>query len=84
MPTLSMEKTTTTHFQMGEQRSITLDHGSIVATDSSPEIVCIYAGRDVINDAVANFLPTCDRLTQERFMQILTDHIRKNDEIKAS
>lgn len=68
---------------MGDDRSINLQHGSIVATDSSSEIVSIYAGRDAINDAVANLLPHCDRSTQERFMQILTDHIRKVDSVEA-
>ena len=78
-----MEKTTTTHFQLGDDRTINLQHGSIVAKDSSSEIVSVYAGVDAINDAVANLLPCCDRSTQERFMQILTDHIRKVDSIEA-
>ena len=78
-----MEKTTTTHFQMGDNRSIHLQLGSIVAKDSSDQIVSIYAGTEAINDAVAELLPTCDRSTQERFLQILSDHIRKVDSIKA-
>jgi hypothetical protein len=78
-----MKKTTTTHFQLGDNRSINLQHGSIIATDLSPETVAIYAGTDAINDAVAAFLPYCSRSTQERFMQILTDHIRKVDSIEA-
>jgi hypothetical protein len=78
-----MDKTTTTHFELGDQRSIHLEHGSVVAKDSSSEIVSIYAGTDAINDAVAAFLPYCDRSTQERFLQILTDHIRKVDSIEA-
>ena len=80
---LSMKQTTTTHFQMGDNRSINLQHGSIIATDSSDQIVSVYAGTDVINDAVAKLLPSCDRSTQERFMQILTDHIRKADQVQA-
>ena len=80
---LSMDQTTTKHFQMGDSRSINLQHGSIIATDSSDQIVSIYAGKDAINDAVANLLPCCDRSTQERFLQILTDHIRKVDSIEA-
>ena len=78
-----MKQTTTTHFQMGDQRSINLQHGSIVATDSSDQIVSVYAGTEAINDAVAKLLPSCDRSTQERFMQILTDHIRKADQVQA-
>ena len=80
---LSMKQTTTTHFQLGDNRSINLQHGSIVATDSSDQIVSVYAGTDAINDAVAKLLPSCDRSTQERFMQILTDHIRKADQVQA-
>ena len=72
-----MDQTTTTHFQMGDDRSIILQHGSIIAKDSSDQIVSIYAGVEAINNAVANLLPCCDRSTQERFLQILTDHIRK-------
>ena len=78
-----MKRTITAHFQMGDNRSINLQHGSIVATDSSDQIVSVYAGTDVINDAVAKLLPSCDRSTQERFMQILTDHIRKVDSVEA-
>ncbi len=73
---LSMDKTTTTHFTLGDQRSIHLEHGSIVAKDSSSEIVSIYAGTDAINDAVANLLPQCDRITQERFLKILNAAIK--------
>ena len=80
---LPMKQTQTTHFQMGDNRSINLQHGSIIATDSSDQIVSIYAGTEAINDAVAKLLPSCDRSTQERFMQILTDHIRKVDSIEA-
>ena len=68
---------------MGDQRSINFQYGSIVATDSSDQVVSVYAGAEAINDAVAKLLPTCDRPTQERFMQILTDHIRKVDSIEA-
>lgn len=78
-----MKKTTTTHFQMDDNRSINFEYGSIIATDSSDQTVSVYAGMDAINNAVANLLPTCDRSTQERFMQILTDHIRKVDSIEA-
>lgn len=78
-----MKQTTTTHFQMGDNRSINLQHGSIIATDSSDQIVSVYAGIDAINDAVAAFLPYCSRSTQERFIQIINDHIRKVDSIEA-
>ena len=79
----TIQQTPPTHFQLGDNRSINLQHGSIIATDSSDQIVSVYAGTDAINDAVAKLLPSCDRSTQERFMQILTDHIRKVDGIEA-
>jgi hypothetical protein len=78
-----MKQTTTEHFQMGDNRSINLQHGSIVAADSSDRIVSIYAGVEAINDAVAKLLPCCDRSTQERFIEILTAHIRKADQVEA-
>jgi hypothetical protein len=78
-----MKQTTTTHFQLGDNRSINLQHGSIVATDSSDQIVSVYAGTDAINDAVAKLLPSCDRSTQERFIQVINDHIRKVDSVEA-
>ena len=80
---LSMKQTTTEHFQMGDNRSINLQHGSIIAADSSDQIVSVYAGTDAINDAVAKLLPSCDRSTQERFIDILTGHIRKADQVQA-
>ena len=80
---LPVKQTRTTHFQLGDNRSINLQHGSIIAADSSDQIVSIYAGIEAINDAVANLLPCCDRSTQERFLQILTDHIRKVDNVQA-
>jgi hypothetical protein len=74
-----MHQTTVTKFQLGEHRSIKLDHGSIWATDGSGDSVNVYGGTDAINDAVAAYLPNCTRSTQERFLQILTDHIRTTE-----
>ena len=54
-----------------------LQGGWITVSDSTPEKVTILAGTNAINDAVANLLPCCDRSTQERFLQILNDHIHK-------
>ena len=79
-----MNKQIMTRYVLGEHRSINLQHyGSIDATDASSESVSIYAGTDAINDAVAAFLPYCSRSTQERFIQIINDHIRKVDSIEA-
>ena len=74
-----MNKQIMTRYVLGEHRSINLQHGSIDATDASSESVSIYAGTDAINDAVAAFLPYCSRSTQERFIQIINDHIRKTE-----
>ena len=78
-----MKKEIMTRYSLGEHRSINLQHGYIDVSDASSESVSIYAGTDAINDAVAALLPYCSRSTQERFMQILTDHIRKVDSIEA-
>ena len=79
-----MNKQIMTRYVLGEHRSINLQpYGSIDATDASSESVSIYAGTDAINDAVAAFLPHCSRSTQERFIQIINDHIRKTDQVEA-
>ena len=78
-----MEQSTTTSFHLGNHRSVALECGMINASDDSKDRLHIYAGIDVLNDAVAAYLPRCDRSTQERFMQILTDHIRKIENANA-
>ena len=78
-----MNKQIMTRYSLGEHRSINLRHGSIDAIDASSESVCIYAGTDAIYDAVAQLLPSCPRSTQERFIEILTAHIRKADQVEA-
>ena len=78
-----MNKQIMTRYVLGEHRSINLQHGSIDATDASSESVSIYAGTDAIYDAVAQLLPSCPRSTQERFIEILTAHIRKVDSVEA-
>ena len=72
-----MEKITTLAFTLEGDRSVDLKHGWITVSDSTPEKVTILAGTSAINDAVAELLPYCDRSTQQRFIDILTDHIRK-------
>ena len=72
-----MDKITTLAFTLSGKRSVDLKHGWITVSDSSPEKVTILAGAEAINDAIAELLPCCDRSTQERFIQIINDHIRK-------
>ena len=78
-----MKKTLHTHFYLDDNSQLTLSCGSVIASDSSVETISIYAGADAIDDAINNYLPQCDRSTQERFMQTLTDHIRKVDNVEA-
>ena len=74
-----MKKTLHTHFYLDDNSQLTLSCGSVIASDSSVETISIYAGADAIDDAINKYLPQCDRSTQERFMQTLTDHIRKTE-----
>lgn len=74
-----MDKITTLTFTLSGERSVDLKHGWITVSDSSPEKVTILAGAEAINNAIAELLPCCDRSTQERFIQIINDHIRKTE-----
>ena len=78
-----MNQTRTLAFTLDGDNSVDLKSGWITVSDSTPEKVTILAGANAINDAVAELLPYCDRSTQERFLQILTDHIRKVDSLEA-
>ena len=74
-----MKRTTNTHFQADNQATISLTGGLITVHDNSDCSVSIFVGNEALNNAIAKHLPCCDRSTQERFMQVLTDHIRKLD-----
>ena len=79
-----MNKTILTRYHLERTPLVILEHGYIDASDSSsPENISIYAGSEAIYDAIAQLLPSCPRSTQERFMQILTDHIRKMENAEA-
>jgi len=81
--TLPMKKHLHSHFYLDDNSQLTLSCGSVIASDSSVETISIYAGADAIDDAIDKYLPQCGRFTQERFLQTLTDHIRKVDSIEA-
>ena len=72
-----MNQTRTLAFTLDGSNSVDLKSGWITVSDSTSEKVTILAGTSAINDAVAELLPYCDRSTQQRFIDILTDHIRK-------
>ena len=42
-----------------------------------------YGASPGLNAAIEKYLPYCDRVTQEKFIQILNDHIRKIDNAKV-
>jgi len=54
-------------------------HGLIMAQEESGDQCHLYVGSEALNDMVAEYLNNCDRSVQERFMQILTDHIRTTE-----
>jgi hypothetical protein len=74
-----MKQTTNNHFQVEGQTKIDLISGLITINDGSDCSVSIFVGTKALNDAITKYLPYCDRSNQERFMQVLTDHIRKLD-----
>jgi urate oxidase len=78
-----MKHTTNNHFQVDNQATISLTGGIITVQDNSDCSVSVFIGNEALNNAIAKHLPFCDRSTQERFMQVLTDHIRKTDNVEA-
>lgn len=85
---LPMKKETSeqTTWHMEGDPIVSVFQGLISVTDrvdGKKEEIHLWVGSDNLNDAIARCLPYCDRSTQERFLQILTDHIRKVDSIEA-
>jgi len=79
-----MRQTKMTTFHLGDHRSLSFQSGLIRASDETQDSVTVWVGIDTLNDAIADYLPRCDRSTQERLMQTLTDHIRKTDNAGAA
>jgi len=50
--------------------------GSATFQDNLNVVTVLIANNDLL-EAMANRLLDCDRSTQEQFVQLLTDHIRK-------
>ena len=64
-------------------QTVSFDYGSIRVSDDSNQNVSISLNQDALDDAIAKRLISCPRSTQEHFLQLLTDHIRKTDNAKA-
>ena len=61
------------------KQSVSFDYGNIRITDDSNQSVTISLNSDTLNEAFAKRLLSCQRAAQERFLQLLTDHIRQAD-----
>ena len=62
--------------------SVKFGIGSFTAQDSL-NVVSVLIADDSLLEAMANHLLCRDRSTQERFIQLLADHIRKEDSVEA-
>ena len=68
---------------MKDVAKVVILYGSIAAYEKSGNQCELLVGSKAIDDAVATYLTNCDRATQERFIQTLTAHIRKEDNVEA-
>ena len=68
---------------MEDVAKVCILYGLITAHEKSGNQCHLYVGSEAIDDAVATYLTNCDRSIQERFMQVLTDHIREMDNVEA-
>ncbi len=66
-----------------DDRRVEIACGQFQAYDDSDRVVSVYVGTDALNAGIEKYLQECNRSTQERFMQTLTDHIRKVDNAAA-
>ena len=60
-------------------RRVEIACGQFQAYDDSDRVVSVYVGSEALNAGIEKYLQECDRSTQERFMQIMSDHIRTNE-----
>ena len=64
-------------------QTVSFDYGTIRVSDDSNQNVSISLNQDALDDAIAKRLISCPRSTQEHFVQLLTEQIRKTDNAKA-
>ncbi len=75
-----MEQKITHSFTLSvSDRRVTITYGQFEAYDDSDRVVSVYVGSEALNAGIEKYLQECDRSTQERFMQIMSDHIRTNE-----
>ena len=60
-------------------RRVEIACGQVQAYDDSDRVVSVYMGTEALNAGIAKYLQECNRSTQERFMQIMSDHIRTSE-----
>ena len=60
-------------------RRVEITCGQVQAYDDSDRVVSVYVGLEALNAGIEKYLQECTRSTQERYLQILTDHIRANE-----
>ena len=64
---------------ISDQPKIVITCGNFRAEDDSDHVVSVYVGSEALNAGIAEYLQKSDRSTQERFMQIMSDQIRTNE-----
>ena len=64
---------------ISDQPKIVITCGSFKAEDDSDRVVSVYVGSEALNAGIEKYLQECARSTQERFMQIMSDQIRTNE-----
>ena len=78
-----MKRTNLVSYTVEDVSQVCITYGLFTAQETSGNQIHVYVGSEAMNDAVALYLTHCDREQQERFMQALTDHIRKADQVQA-
>lgn len=75
-----MDQQTTYSFTLSQNdRRVEIGCGQFQAYDDSDRVVSVYVGSEALNEGIAEYLQECGRSTQERFMQIMSDHIRTSE-----
>lgn len=71
-----MDSTVSSTFFFKNGSTVRFSVGSATFQDDL-NIVSVLIAKDALLEAMASHLLSCDRSTQEQFVQLLTDHIRE-------